>query len=179
MLVFSQTDGKSNLCKMKTEIIDLIQINNHQNFMFNKCPHNIAAAELKKSTQKVSDVDGIYFVFTQLEANRQVQEHLVYEINNSAFEFIYFGIAGGLTANGKEGDQKLNGRINNVVGSKSIRRAVKWNITMEENNLRSFTVFYCYLKQPKSFEDKIYEYLKNQKLKYPLLNAKRGKPPKE
>jgi hypothetical protein len=164
---------------MKTEIIDLIQINNQQNFIFNKCQQNIAAAELKKSTQKVSDVDGIYFVFTQLKANRQVQEHLVYEINNNFYEFIYFGIAGGITANGKEGNQKLNGRINNVVGSKSIRRAIKWNMTMEENDLTSFTVFYCYLKQPKSFEDKIYEYLKNQKLKYPLLNAKRGKPPKK
>ena len=66
-----------------------------------------------------------------------------------------------------------------LISSKSIRRAFKWNITMEENDLTSFTVFYCYLKQPKSVEDKIYEYLKNQKLKYPLLNAKRGKPPKK
>jgi hypothetical protein len=164
---------------MKEEILDLIQINNHQNFIFSKCPQNIAVGELKKNTQKVSDVDGIYFVFSELKANRQVQEHLVYEINNNAYEFIYFGIAGGLTANGKEGNQKLNGRINNVVGSKSIRRAIKWNITLEENDLTSFTVFYCYLKQPKSFEDKIYKYLKNQKLKYPLLNVKRGKPLKK
>ncbi len=63
------------------------------------------------------------------------------EINNSTFEPIYFGIARGLKANGKEGNQKLNGRINNLVGSKSIRRAVKWNITMQENALTSFTVF--------------------------------------
>ena len=164
---------------MKTEIIKLIQNNNHQNFIFSKCIQDNAAAELKKSTQNVKDVDGIYFVFTQLEANRQIQEHLVYEINNNTYEFIYFGIAGGVTANGKEGDQKLNGRINNVVGSKSIRRAVKWNTTLEENGLTSFTVFYCYLKQPKSFEDKIYEYLNNQKLRYPLLNAKRGRPRKK
>jgi hypothetical protein len=64
------------------------------------------------------------------------------------------------------------------VGSNSIRRAIKWNSTMKDNDFESFTVYYCYLKQPKSFEDKIYDYLKKQKLAYPLLNGKRGRPPK-
>jgi hypothetical protein len=163
---------------MKTEIKNLIETNNYQNFKFNKCPENIAVKELKISSQNVKDVDGIYFVFTNRNENRNVQDHLVFEINNKFYEFIYFGIAGGLTSTGKEGDQKLQGRINNVVGSKSIRRAIKWNSTMKDNDFESFTVYYCYLKQPKSFEDKIYDYLKKQKLAYPLLNGKRGRPPK-
>lgn len=163
---------------MKNEVIKLIGENNYQNFIFNKCSENIAVYELQKSSKYVNNVDGIYFVFTKLKENRNVQNHLVYEIDNEFYEFIYFGIAGGLTSNGKEGDQKLRGRINNVVGSNSIRRAIKWNSIMKDNEFASFIVYYCYLKQPKNFEDKIYQYLKNLKLNYPLLNLKRGRPSK-
>ena len=163
---------------MKTEIIDLITINNNQNFIFNKCLDIVAVSELKERTRNVPNVDGIYFVFTTLIANRNVQKHLIYKINNNSYEFIYFGIAGGLKANGKEGDQKLKRRINNVVGNNSIKRAIKWNVVLKENSFTSFTVFYCLLKEPKSFEDKIYSYLKKEILKYPLLNQKRGRPPK-
>ena len=164
---------------MKKEITDLITNNDYKNFIFNKCRNDVAVAELKNKTQNVPDVDGIYFVFTPLIQDRIVQEHLVYKLNNNLYEFIYFGIAGGLKANGKEGNQKLNGRINNVVGNNSIRRAIKWNDTMNENNFELLTVFYCLLDQPKNFEDRIYDYLKKEKLKYPLLNGKRGRPPKK
>jgi hypothetical protein len=164
---------------MKTEIINLIDENGNQNFIFNKSPSDSSALnELRSTTKNVPEEDGIYFVFTPLNENRLVEDHLIYTINDRYYEFIYFGIAGGVTADGKEGDQKLRKRINNVVGSNSISRAIKWNEALNENNLPSFTVFYCLLNQPKNIEDKIYSYLKEGKLKYPLLNKKRGRPSK-
>ncbi len=164
---------------MKTEIINLIAENGNQNFIFSSCSSESAALnELRSTTKNVPEKDGIYFVFSPLNQNRIIDDHLIYTINDRHYEFIYFGIAGGVTAAGKEGDQKLRKRINNVVGSNSIRRAIKWNETLNENNLPSFTVFYCLLNQPKNIEDKIYGYLNEGKLKYPLLNKKRGRPAK-
>jgi hypothetical protein len=164
---------------MKTEILDLIAINRYQNFIFEKCKSDDSAvAELKKRTQNVPNKDGVYFVFAHFAEDRNIENHLTYEINNNIYELIYFGKAGGLTSKGKEGEQKLIGRMNAVVGE-DISRAIKWNQEMHKNHINSLTVYYCLLEQPQIFEEKIYTYLKNEKLKYPMLNKKRGRPAKK
>jgi hypothetical protein len=164
---------------VKTEIIDLIAANRHLHFIFEKCKSDeTAVAELKKSTQNVPNTDGVYFVFKLLSENRNIENHLTYKINNIFYEFIYFGKAGGISSKGKAGKQKLFGRINNVGGG-NIRRAIKWNQEMYKNNTDSFTVYYCLLEQPQTFEERIYRYLKKEKLKYPILNKKRGRPAKK
>lgn len=162
---------------MKSELLALLSVKTDGNFILERSKNNQEAIRnLKYITRDVPDKDGIYFVLTPLIKNRIVEEHLIYEVNEEIYEFIYFGIAGGLTSNGKERVQKLRGRINNVVGSNSIRRAIKWNETMIKYNFSSFKVLYYFLPQPKEIEDKIYDYLKRENLKFPLLNLKRGRP---
>lgn len=105
-----------------------------------------------------------------------LSEHVHCAINGDDYELIYFGKAGGITKKGKVTNQGLNGRINNVVGAKSIKRAIYWNTQMLAKNISSITVFYCCLDQPQIFEAQLYDYLKKNKLDYPMLNAKRGRP---
>jgi hypothetical protein len=163
---------------MKSKIIDLIARNRFQHFIFDKCKNNDSAvAELRKRSKDVPNKDGVYFVFIPIAENRNIKNHLTYEINNILYEFIYFGKSGGVTSIGKEIDHKLVYRINNVVGG-GMRRAIKWNQEMHKNNIDSFTVYYCLLDQPQIFEEQIYTYLKIEKLKYPMLNNKRGRPKK-
>lgn len=158
-------------------INELIVENDFKHFIFKKCKNDdLAVSELKKITKKVPNEDGVYFVFRPLDVNRNVDKHLIYYLNNNQYELIYFGKAGGVTSNGKVIRQKLVGRINNVVGE-NISRAVKWNQVMNENNIDYLTVYYCVVTEPQNFEEKIYSFLKNENLSYPILNKKRGRKP--
>ncbi len=127
---------------------------------------------LKNITLKITPKKGMYLVFGKI--NKNTCPHLIFSINDKKLELYYFGIAGG-----KENTkQTLRGRINNVVNKPPVKRAIYWNDQLMLNNLSSFKVFYFAYSKPKLIEDEIYKFLKENNLKYPILNKRRGRPRK-
>lgn len=161
---------------MKTVILGLISANNYQSFSF-QSGHNDPISHLRTVTRNVPNESGMYFVFAPKDSKRNTPPHVEFGIKGRDYELVYFGKAGGATTKGKNTRQKLNGRINNVVGTPSIKRAIYWNVVMSKKIIPYFEVFYCYLDQPQAVEELIYSYLKSNKLDYPMLNGKRGRPP--
>jgi hypothetical protein len=156
---------------MKTKI----SISLKNKFVFN-ANHENPVKHLKDVTANVPETDGLYYVFAK--ANSSSPNHLVFDLDKQQYELIYFGIAGGVTKNGKEGKQKLKGRINNVVGSSSIKRAKYWQQEMHKQQIEEFIVFYLIHPNPQVEEATYYTYLNTNGLIYPLLNKKRGRPNK-
>ena len=159
---------------MKTKItLSLISLQNK--FVFN-ANHENPVKHLKEVSANVPETNGLYYVFAK--ANPSSPFHLVFALDNQQYELIYFGIAGGVTKNGKEGKQKLKSRINNVVGSSSIKRAKYWQQEMYKQQIEEFIVFYSIHPNPQEEEASYYTYLNSNSLIYPLLNKKRGRPNK-
>ena len=157
---------------MKQKILSQIKDSKFSKFVFKANQVN-PIEHLKTATANVPNNDGNYYVFAN--ADKELPEHLIFNILNNDYELIYFGISGGVSKSGKVGLQKLKDRINNVVGSSSIKRAKYWDSEMKIYNINEFTVFYCINNNPKEIEDYIYEFLKSEKLNYPKLNKKRGR----
>jgi hypothetical protein len=157
---------------MKKIILENIEKDNYSSFIFEHQESN-PVKHLKSVSEKVPNTDGIYFVFAK--KNNDTKEHLLFNILNSEYEIYYFGIAGGTTQKGKNSKQKLIGRINNVVGTPSVKRAIYWNNEMVKHNLSEFIVFYSLNNQPKEIEDCIYNFLNKNNLSYPKLNKPRGR----
>ena len=159
----------------------LIQNNGANNFEFtSNTSHPVR--HLKEQTKTVPEKPGLYLVFTQNSkaVSNSKEAHLNYQLNNMNYELLYFGKAGGVTAKGKTIKQGLNGRINNVVSESSrsledIKRADYWNIIMNELEVKKFKVLYTENPNPQELEDTIYDFLDQNKLKYPLMNKKRGR----
>jgi len=156
---------------MKTKIT--IPLKNK--FVFN-ANHENPVKHLKEVSANVPETDGLYYVFAK--ANLSSPNHLVFDLDKQQYELIYFGIAGGVTKNGKEGKQKLKGRINNVVGSSSIKRAKYWQQEMHKQQIEEFIVFYAIHQNPQLEEASYYTFLNSNGLIYPLFNKKRGRPNK-
>lgn len=157
---------------MKEKIQQQIESAEYANFVFKPMEKN-PVHHLKDVSKNVPYSDGNYYVFS--ESNNNTSEHLLFTIQELKLELIYFGVAGGETKNGKNGDQKLDGRINNVVGKPSIPRAKYWVQEMNRFKIEKLIVFYCKNLNPKEIEDFIYNFLKKNKLDYPKLNKKRGR----
>ena len=160
---------------MKRGITSLIEESNYNHFDF-KSGQNDPTKHLKSASLDVPDVDGIYFVFTPRKDVTECDGHLNFDLDNRKLKLIYFGIAGGIAKSGKIGNQKLKGRINNVVGASSIKRAKYWDAFMTSNGIEEFKIYYCPLAQPQNFEKSFYQYLDTNKLIYPALNKRRGRP---
>lgn len=167
--------------KMKELINDIIQlgVENYFNFKFNT---DNPVRHLKEQTAKVPNTPGLYLIFRKRGFGEDFTDfpHLNYIIEDENYELLYFGKAGGLTKNGKYILQGLNGRINNVVSEssrnlKDIRRAKYWNIIMKEFNFPEFRVIFSEDTNPQNNENKIYNFLDSNNLKYPLMNKKRGR----
>lgn len=146
-------------------------------FYFTKCKDAIRS--LKNSTSDVPNQAGIYLVFSQLIIDKN-NSHLHYLINDIQHELIYFGKAGGVTKSGKLIKQGLYGRINNVIsdskrGLKDVKRAIYWNLIMEELDISKIHICYIMNPNPLIIEGEIYHYLNENNLDYPLLNKRLGR----
>ena len=137
---------------------------------------------LKERTAMVPNTPGLYLVYRKIGNEEDLNKfsHLNYLIESEYYELLYFGKAGGLTKNGKDIVQGLNGRINNVVSDssrnlKDIKRAKYWNLIMNEFSFHEFRVIFSEQPNPQAFENIIYNFLYNNNLKYPLMNKKRGR----
>ena len=130
-------------------------------------------------TKGIKNSPGIYLVFCREEISKEYN-HLRVSINSTSYTLLYFGKAGGKTKAGKLLTQGLSGRINNVVSDrtrnlKDVRRGKYWKAIMNEFLISSFLVVYNYNEFPLSVEQTIYNYLNNNKLKYPLMNKELGR----
>ncbi len=151
------------------------QLNTNKHFIF-KSKESKPVAHLRDVSKNVPDTDGNYYVFAN--SNVDTPEHLKFSLQDSDYELYYFGIAGGISKNGKIGKQKLKGRINNVVGKPSIKRAKYWDHEMLKYDIAKLDVYYFENPKPKDTEDYLYLYLNKNVLTYPKLNKKRGRPKK-
>ena len=131
---------------------------------------------LRTATQNVPNKAGVYLVFAPLNKS-EGEKHLIYEIEGVKNELIYFGIAGGVTKNGRVIKQGLSRRINNVVsdGLKDIQRAKYWNLKMSERKISKLKIIYVLKENPRDLENIIYNALDTRFLKYPSLNKKLGR----
>jgi hypothetical protein len=166
---------------MITLINKILESNKQNSFEFHSNTIH-PVRHLKEQTRKVPENPGLYLVFTQNSkaVSNSKEAHLNFQLNNMNHELLYFGKAGGVTANGKLIKQGLNGRINNVVSEssrnlKDIKRANYWNIIMNELEVKKFKVLYTENPNHQALEDTIYDFLDQNKLKYPLMNKKRGR----
>jgi hypothetical protein len=166
---------------MEQLINDIIESRgtNYFDFRFNSTN---PVRHLKEQTEMVPNTPGLYLVYRKIGNDEDITNflHLNYLIESEYYELLYFGKAGGITKNGKDIVQGLNGRINNVVSDssrnlKDIKRAIYWNIIMNEFNFHEFRVIFSEQPNPQAFENIIYNFLDINNLKYPLMNKKRGR----
>ncbi len=156
---------------MREQVEQVIQGDQENRFVFER-GYADPVSHLKEVTQSVPNLSGIYLVFAENLVPRD--EHLRYVINGLDYELVYFGKAGGITSDGKQLNQGLRGRINNVV-SNDERRAIFWDRRMSEIFCSRFLVIYTLSDQPQEFENELYNLLDNGGLKYPILNKRRGR----
>ena len=163
---------------MRTFVQNIIQNKTNNYFEFYRNSAN-SVRYLKSQSKFVPNCSGLYLVFTS-KKSLQISEHLKFEIENENSELLYFGKAGGKTKKGKLIKQGLNDRINNVVSDsllnlKDIKRAKYWIIVMNDFDFERLTIIYFAHDKPQEIEDSFYRFLKDNNLKYPLMNKKRGR----
>ncbi|QJD80401.1 hypothetical protein [Spirosoma rhododendri] len=161
---------------MKETILPLLNRSSFSHFVF-KSEQDKPSKHLREVSKYVPDVSGLYFVFAKEILSMPSEEHLRFYLDKTEYHLLYFGKAGGTTQKGKVINQKLKGRINNVVGNPSIKRAVHWNSFMIETGITELYVYWCSEAQPQSVEGSIYNYLNANGLAYPVLNRRLGRPP--
>ena len=166
---------------MIERIVNIIENKGDNFFEFNVNSLN-PVKHLMDMTDSVPEGPGIYLVFTNKnEADFcEYCSHLNFFIDDDSFELVYFGKAGGLTSSGRLIRQGLKGRINNVVSDsgrnlKDVRRAVYWNLVMNEHSFQSLKVIYFEHYNPHDLENEIYTFLDNNNRKYPIMNKRRGR----
>ena len=163
---------------MENLILKIIAESGDNYFDFDR-DNEYPVLHLKKQTENILDVSGLYFVFYSERIENDF-EHLKFEINGIILNLAYFGKAGGITKAGKTINQGLKGRLNNVVSDSSrnlidVKRAIYWKVVMEEYKIEKFHIIYHFHNQPDEIENSIYNYLNLHKVKYPLMNKVRGR----
>jgi hypothetical protein len=143
---------------------------------------NSPVGHLKEQTSTVPNRSGMYLVFSKKsnEAFCENCAHLNFEIDLVWHELLYFGKAGGHTKGGRALKQGLKGRINNVISDSSrnlkhVKRAVYWDIVMNEFNFEKLIIIYIEHINPQEVENSIYRFLDESNRKYPSMNKRRGR----
>lgn len=162
---------------MKKEILELI-LNCDYKFAFHAKNSN-PVKHLRMQSHSVPNEPGIYFVFSNPRLNLPSLD-MIYHKDGAPMELLYFGKAGGVTSKGKIIKQGLNGRLNNVISDSSrnlidIKRGSYWQIVMDEHGMETIFIYCVLNSEPQKIEERIYQYLDENKIQYPLMNKKRGR----